>query len=193
MPIILGASIGVPLGLIALALVLYILRRQRKHKASMMANPHNDVFFLPDPPAFPKRFEKAELDSQPTSFAEKQQHHVPSELEASSPNTASHSVSPMASSNDARWSAVSSLAPPTEPYPPSAGVAPMAAGLHAVSQQHYGPGQNAASKQYTYRPYRPPTGVQPAAELAGSEISSPEKPDSAGSGAQQGGRNGTNP
>lgn len=181
MPIILGVSIGVPLGLIALALVLYTLRRQRKHKANMIANPHNDAFFPPDPPAFPKRFEKAELDSHPISFAEKQQHHIPTELEASSPNTASNSISPMAGSNDARWSAVSSLAPPAEQYPPAAGVAPMAASLHAVSQQHYGPGQNAASQQYTYRPYRPPTGIQPTAELAGSEFSSPEKPGSAAS------------
>jgi hypothetical protein len=171
---ILAVSIAVPLGLIALGLLFWILRRHQKHKAHSTSSANQDVFFPPDSP---QTQPKAELDTQQPIHSEKYQQDVPSELEGSpilvhpptSPGpvaqTASYdprtyrvsSLSPSEAATDlSRWSEVSSMGPPSNRQ--SAG----AAGLLAVSQQHYGGG---GQQQQQYQPYRPPSGLPPPAEL----------------------------
>jgi len=174
---ILGVSIGIPLAIIAIALLLWILRRHQKHKAHTTPSTNQDVFFPPDPP---QNQPKAELDSQQTTHSEKYQHDIPSELEGSpvlvnpetSPNPVAQTASfdprtyrvsrltPLEASTDvSRWSAVSSMGPPSNRQS-AAG----AAGLLAVSQQHYG-GGGQPQQQQQYQPYRPPTGLLAPAEL----------------------------
>lgn len=160
----------------------------------------------------PTTYEKAELDSHSTSVAEKQQQqqqrNAPNELEATSPslNQSSHppsSVSPLTSSQDARWSAVSSLfSPNPDHHNNNAGGAPTALGLQAVGQQHYGSGQHYLYRPTSapesggaggpqYRPYRPPAGAeqQQVVELAGSEVPVREESgDTAGVGGVQDGK-----
>jgi hypothetical protein len=176
---ILAVSIAVPLGLIAIGLLFWILRRHQKHKARSTLSVNQDVFFPPDPP---QTQPKAELDSQQTTYGEKYQHDVPSELEGSpvlvtpmaSPEpvaqTASYdprayrvsSLSPTEAATDvSRWSGVSSMGPPSNRQS-AAG----AAGLLAVGQQHYGGGgQPQQQQQQQYQPYRPPSGLPAPAEL----------------------------
>jgi hypothetical protein len=172
---ILAVSIAVPLGLIALALLLWILRRHQKNKARSTPFANQDVFFPPDPP---QTQPKAELDSQQSTLSEKYQHDVPSELDGSpimvhpptSPDpvaqTASYDprtyrVSSLSSlevaAADARWSDVSSMGPPSNRQSTGAG------GLLAVSQQHYGHGGQPQQQQY--QPYRPPSGFPAPVEL----------------------------
>jgi hypothetical protein len=172
---ILAVSIAVPLGLVALALLFWILRRHQKHKAHSTLSANPDVFFPPDPPQIQP---KAELDSQQTTRSEKHQHDVPIELEGSpvlvhpvaSPEPVAQtarydphayrvsSLSPLEAATDvSRWSDVSSMGPPSNRQ--SAG----AAGSLAVSQQHYGGGGQPQQQQY--QPYRPPTGLPAPAEL----------------------------
>jgi hypothetical protein len=172
---ILAVSIAVPLGLIALALLFWILRRHQKNKARSTPFANQDVFFPPDPP---QTQPKAELDSQQSTHSEKYQHDVPSELDGSptmvhppnSPDpvaqTASYDprtyrVSSLSSlevaAADARWSDVSSMGPPSNRQSAGAG------GLLAVSQQHYGRGGQPQQQQY--QPYRPPSGFPAPVEL----------------------------
>ena len=172
---ILAVGIAVPLGLIALGLLFWILRRHQKHKARNTPSANPDVFFPPDPP---QTQPKAELDSQQTTYGEKYQHDVPSELEgspvmvnpAASPEpvaqTASYdprtyrvsSLSPLEAATDgSRWSDISSIGPLSNRASAGAG------GLLAVSQQHYGGGGQ--TQQQQYQPYRPPSGLPAPAEL----------------------------
>ncbi|KAM0718478.1 hypothetical protein Q7P37_005548 [Cladosporium fusiforme] len=209
LPVILGVSIGVPLGLIAGGILFYIFRRKQKHEASMTPSaPNTDVFFPPDATNLPTTYEKAELDSHSASVAEQKQHkhNIPTELEATSPSLnqpSTHppsSVSPLTGSHDARWSAVSSLSPNPDQYTSNGtGAPPTALGLQAVGQQHYGSGQHylyrpvsapegAGAIAPQYRPYRPPMGgeQQQAVELAGSDVPAVKKADdNEGSGGAQ--------
>jgi hypothetical protein len=169
---ILAVSIAVPLGLIALALLFWILRRHQNHKARSPPFANQDVFFPPDPP---QTQPKAELDTQQPVHSEKYQQDVPSELDGSPvvvhpPNSPgpvaqiasydprTYRVSSLSSSEAAtdlsRWSEVSSMGPPSNRQ--SAG----AAGLLAISQQHYG-GGGQQQQQQQYQPYRPPSGLPP--------------------------------
>lgn len=173
---ILAVSIAVPLGLIALALLFWILRRHQKHKARSTPASNPDVFLPPDPP---QTQPKAELDSQQSPYGEKYQHDVPSELEGSpvlvhpvaSPEPVAQtarydprayrvsSLSPLEAATDvSRWSDVSSMGPLSNRQ--FAG----ATGLLAVSQQHYG-GGGGQQQQQQYQPYRPPTGLPAPAEM----------------------------
>ena len=172
---ILGVSIGVPLGLFAMALLFWILRRHQKCKARSTPSANQDVFFPPDSP---QTQPKAELDSQQTTYVEKYQHDVPSELDGSpalvipeaSPNPVAQRASfdpctyrvsrltPLEAATDfSRWSAVSSMGPPSNRQS-AAG----AASLLAVRQQHYSGGGH---QQQPYQPYRPPAGLPAPAEL----------------------------
>jgi hypothetical protein len=174
---IVAIGIAVPLGLIAIALLFWILRRHQKHKARTTSSANPDVFFPPDPP---QNQPKAELDSQQTTNGEKYQHDVPSELEGSpvlvspevSPNLEAQTASfdprtyrasrltpPEAVADLSRWSDVSSVGPPSNRQS-----AVGAAGLLAVGQQHYG-GGGQPQQQQQYQPYRPPSGLPAPAEL----------------------------
>jgi hypothetical protein len=83
MSVILGITLGLPLGLSAVALISYIVHRHIKLRA---LNASTNVHFPPDPidPFASRVIAKAELDTQPNAFAELYAHNVPSELEGSS-------------------------------------------------------------------------------------------------------------
>lgn len=159
-----GVTVGIPVGLAAVAFVYYLLRR--RHQANTTK---------PDPSSDSAMYQKAELDSQPVTspkseldtqpntlaelghehflkeldtdpnslaelpsiFAELEGSRVHSELDATSDLNRSSSL--VTSGYDRRSSAVSSLAP-RRGHRPVAGGSPMGAALQAVSQQR--PGNN---------------------------------------------------
>jgi hypothetical protein len=196
-PAIIGVSIGAPLSLIALALLLWISRRHRRNKA----NTTPTVYFPPDPidPSATRVFTRSELEAAPAVTAEVQ--NEPFELEGSTVapidpgNRASqmseledtpgfsNGVSALTTANEGRWSAVSSLPSSPLPSPPTiaadtAGVLPMAADLQIISQQHYGStGQHYLPlQQHRLSPSKLSTGRLPTMGGNTSESSSTTSP-----------------
>jgi hypothetical protein len=188
---IIGATIGVTAGAIVAGFICYVFYRRHKKQALYK---NSTVFFPPDPPVYKpdERYStKAELDTYTNSIAELPTNDGPGELDGSPSITSNPTcnTSPMpATSNDARWSAVSSLAPPRVHSPASAAtVTPMAASLQAVSQQHYGDGQNyLLAPGATHRLYRPLSGTLPAIQVSGSENTLTSRCGSVASGEQVG-------
>lgn len=176
-PAVIGGTFGgVAAGVVVAAFIGYLLYRRHKKKA---LNDDTGVSFPPDSPMDKPGFKHvadAELDTHPNMVVELPTSNDPGELDAtptSSP-TPNDRVSAMTSGDIARWSAVTSLSPPRVHNPaPAASITPMAASLQAVSQQHYGPGQ----QSYLLVPgdihhlYRSPSGPLPTIQVSGSQIS----------------------
>lgn len=80
-------SVGTPIGLFAVLLLSYILRRKLKYKATRTST----VYFPPDPidPFATSVFPKAELDTFPKAIAELEGKNPPRELD-SSPDAATN-------------------------------------------------------------------------------------------------------
>lgn len=116
--------------------------------------------------------DRGELDATPTA----------------SPNP-NNRVSATTTGNDARWSAVSSLSPPSvHSSAPAATVAPTAASLQAVSQQRYGTGQQSyfIAPDNAYLLSRPRSRTLPDIQVSASEISLTPRPGFIAGGDQSG-------
>jgi hypothetical protein len=184
-PAIIGGAIaGVAAGMIAVGSLCYFL--YRRHQKRALDN-NTSVSSAPDPSIHKpetKHLVDAELDTHPNTIVELPTKNDPNELDATttaSPNS-NNRVSAVSTGNNARWSAVSSLSPSRiQMSSPAAAVTPMAASTSAVSQQHYGAGQQSylLVPENTLRLYRPLSGTLPAIQVSGSEISLTPGPDSA--------------
>jgi len=150
---ILGVTIGVPLGLIAVAFVSYIVHRHLKLRA---VNANTSAHFPPDPidPFATRIIARAELDTQPNAIAELDGNNKPSEVDGSEPANArrspsalselegsqvvpsdpSNRVSVSTTANEARFSNSSSLVPPSTHRVITAR-ASVAASLQSVGQE----------------------------------------------------------
>lgn len=136
-PKIVGTAVGIPTGLAAFALLFYVLRR-RYLKATVPDEVVNAGTEASSTYADNTIIAKPELAEQPNSVFEMPSHRPCSELDVSTRATSIPSNGDLATmtADEGRWSVVSSLAPPRVMTPP-ANVAPMAAGLQAVRQQHH--------------------------------------------------------
>ena len=184
-PAIIGGTLaGVAGGVIAAGLICYLLYRHHKNKA---LNKRTGVSSPPNSPIQKPGFKHvadAELDTHPNTVVELPTSSDPGELDATptaSPNP-NNRVSAITTGENARWSAVSSLSPPRVHS-----LAP-AASLQAISQQHYGPGQQSylLAPGDTHRLYRPPSGTLPAIQISRSEMSLPLRHEPTTDGAQGG-------
>ena len=135
---IVGTAVGIPIGLAAAALLFYLLRRRYlKKNGHSTPDQNNEVLSTDD--HYPVLPPKPELATLPNTLVELPSHPTASELEismrAASILSNSVSASVMTGADEARWSVVSSLAPPGVMTPPiGRGMAPMASGLQAVSE-----------------------------------------------------------
>lgn len=191
-PTIIGVSVGIPIGLVGIALLLYVLRRYLKYRESCTAT----VYFPPDPidPFATRIFPKIELDAVPNAIHELDGTTAPSELENSKsavtdPERPPSIVSELEGSpvippgptsrasvatalNENRWSNVSSLAPPPA-HQPSRAI------LSIVSQQHHGSGQDVfltpPRPHASHRLSRPTSGLLPEIGVADDETHSTPK------------------
>lgn len=135
-PKIVGTAVGIPIGLAAFALLFYLLRRRYlKNSVPEAPNPGTETSSTYVDNTVIARPELAE---QPNSIFEMPSHRPCSELDVSTRANSIPSNGELATmtADEGRWSVVSSLAPPRVMTPP-AGVAPMAAGLQAIRQQHH--------------------------------------------------------
>lgn len=173
---IIGTTVAVPLGLIALGLLTYFLRRHRKREALYCPAANTDVFLPPNVTygADDKSFSKVELDTQPNALVELHSNNVPIELEGS-PTAVPHPsdrISVMSTPRNNRHSSTSSLTP-------------MATCLQAVSQQRYGSDQSSyLIPSHPYRLSRHASGLLPTIEVSGTESLWPPKPSSVSSSNQ---------
>jgi len=185
----------VPLGLLAIALIFFILRRYLKHKALSTASAI--VYFPPDPinPFATQVFLRAELDTIPNTIAELDGNSVPKELDGAEsavtnpkrpvsvvselegspgkPSVPTNRTSLSTTINEARWSDVSSLAPP---FAHRATVArpSIAESLQSTTQQHHGPVEKtliAPRPHASHRLSRPTSGLQHAIQLSEEDTS----------------------
>lgn len=189
---VIGVSVGVPIGLVGIALLLYVLRRYLKYRESCTAT----VYFPPDPidPFATRIFPKIELDALPNAIHELDGITAPSELENSKsavtdPKRPLSIVSELEGSpvilpgptsrasvatalNENRWSNVSSLAPPPA-HQSSRAI------LSIVSQQHHGSGQDVfltpPRPHGSHRLFRLTSGLLPEIEVADDETHSTPK------------------
>jgi hypothetical protein len=161
LPAFIGISIGAPLGLIAIALLLWIARRHRKSKA----NTTPTVYFSSDPielsttRVFPQadleaattesQNEFIEIESFPAVVPADMIYHTSQTSDFESASINSNRVSALTTTENNRWSAVSSLRSSwypsrlTAPAPAhTAEVGPAATDLQIASQQHYDPSQH---------------------------------------------------
>ena len=185
---------GVPIGLIGIALLLYVLRRYLEHRNSCISA----VYFPPDPidPFATRIIPKIELDAIPNAIHELDGTAAPSELESSasavadakrpssiiselegSPVTPSASMATTLNRN--RWSNASSLAPP-QTHRVMAARPSIAESLSIVSQQHHGSGQvvflTPPRPHASHRVSRPTSGLLPEIEVLDDEIPSTPNP-----------------
>ena len=192
-PTIIGASVGVSIGLVAIALLLYVLRRYLKIRESCTAT----VYFPPDPidPFATRIFPKVELDALPNVIHELDGTTAPSELENSTsavaepkrppsivselegspviPPDPTNRASVATTLNEDRWSNVSSLAPPVV-HRSSRARPSIAETLSIVSQQHHGSGQDVfltpPRPHASHRLSRPTSGLLPDLGVSNDEI-----------------------
>jgi hypothetical protein len=188
-------AVGVPLGLLAIALIFFILRRYLKHKALSTASAI--VYFPPDPinPFATQVFLRAELDTVPNTIAELDGNSVPKELDGSEsavanpkrpvsvvselegspgkPSVPTNRTSLSTTLNEARWSDVSSLAPPFA-HRATAARPSIAESLQSATEQHHGPVLEAliAPRPHAlHRLSRPTSGLQHAIQLSEEDTS----------------------
>jgi hypothetical protein len=187
-PTIIGVSIGVSLGFLALGLLFYILRRYREHNALRTPTAH----FPPDHIYYTDNqiIARAELDTAPNAIAELQANNEPIELDGSEiaipdlrnrnsvaselegsagvPFDPNYRNSVSTSVDENRWSNVSSLAP-SQAHRAMAGRPSVAESLSIVSQQHHGSGQDVfltpPRPRASHRLSRPTSGLLPDIEL----------------------------
>jgi hypothetical protein len=196
-PTTIGVAVGVPIGLIGIALLLYILRRYLRYRQSCTTT----VYLPPDliDPFATRIIPKIELDTT-NAIHELDGTTAPSELEHSTsavvdpkrpssivselegspvtPSGPADRVSVATTPNQNRWSNTSSLAPPqgnrTVARPS------IAETLSIVSQQHHGSGQDVfltpPRPHASHRLSRPTSGLLP--EIEGSEDEIPSTPKS---------------
>lgn len=184
-PAIIGGTLaGVAGGVIAAGLICYLLYRHHKNKT---LNTSAGVSFSPDSPIHKPGFKHvadAELDTHPNTVVELPTSSDPGELDAIPTASANlnNRVSAITTGGNARWSAVSSLSPPR-----IHSLAP-AASLQAISQQHYGPGQQTylLAPGDTHRLCRPSSGTLPAIQISRSEMTLPLRREPNTDGAQGG-------
>jgi hypothetical protein len=196
-PAIIGVLIGAPLGLIALALLLWIARWDRRNKTDTTST----VYFPPDPidPSATRVFPRAELEALPAVTADVQRE--PFELEGSTvmpmgPGSRasqmgeledtpklSNRISALTTANEGRWSAVSSLLPSSLPSPPAtaadtARAVPVAMDLQIIGQQHYAStGQHGSTPQQHHESlYKSSSGRLPTMDENSSEPLSTPSP-----------------
>lgn len=209
---ILGTSIGVPLGLVALVAVFMILRRHRKSNAPGGRTP--EIYFPPDLIYHPatKVLPRVELDAQSKAIheldgkvaASQPGSSTPAVVHSKEPSTAvyeldatpraspepSNRISAVSTAYEPRLSNVSSLVPPVQHHPTAAGAASTPSRLQVVTQQHYGPAHSQfLIPESLYRLDRPLSGTLPAVQAAESEVSWPPRPAASG---EQGARDGEN-
>jgi hypothetical protein len=193
-PTIIGMAVGIPMGFIAITLLLYILRRYLIHRASCTGT----VYFPPDPinPFATQVFDKAELDTFPNAIAELDGNSVPkeldgfesaatdqrrpismlSELEGSpgEPSEPTNRTSLSTTLNETRWSNVPSLAPPPA-YRAAGTRASIVDSLQSRNPQHPGSGQEVfltpPRPHASHRLSRPTSGLLPEIELPEGETS----------------------
>ena len=201
-PTMIGVAVGVPIGLVGIALLLYVLRWYLQYRKSCTAT----VYFPPDPinPFADRIIPKIELDALPNAIHELDGTTAPSELGNSTsavvgPKRPSSIVSELEGSpvtpsdqinrasmamtrNQNRWSNVSSLAP-SQAHRAMAARPSIAESLSTVSQQHHGSGQDAfltpPRPHASHRLSRPTSGLLPKVGVADDEIHSTPKPDTA--------------
>jgi len=160
LPAFIGISIGAPLGLIATALLLWIARRHRTSKA----NTTTTVYFQSDPielsttrvlpeadleaATTESQNESIEIEGLPAVVPADMIYRTSQTSEFESASINSNRVSALTTTENNRWSAVSSLRSSwypsrlTAPAPArTAEVGPAAADLQIASQQHCGPSQ----------------------------------------------------
>lgn len=198
-PTIIGVSVGVPIGLVAITLLLCVLRRYLKYRESCIAT----VYFPTDPidPSATIIFPKIELDALPNAIHELDGTTAPSEpgrstsavkdprrppsifseLEGSpvispDPNDRASEATTL---KENRWSDVSSLAPPAL-HRSSRARSSIVETLSIVSQQHHGSLQDVfltpPRPHASHRLSRPASGLLSNVEVPDDEAPSTPKP-----------------
>lgn len=189
------------MGLVAIALLFYILRRRHQHKkktSDSTSTSHAEIHHKAELDAETAVVEKGNVDTKadtdhvpreldadsnmlaelPDTLTELDSHpvaraHFPSELDAVSDY--SRDVSPITTANDTRWSVVSSLAIPSDHYPAAAGVAPIGIGIQSADR-------DLALPKDVHRLRSPLFRMQPVDEVTPSETSLSQKLQSNGRG-----------
>jgi hypothetical protein len=182
------------MGLIGAPILLYLLHRYLKYRASCTAT----VYYPPDPinPFANSVFPKAELDTCPNAIAELDGKSIPkeldgfgsaavdqrhrssivSELEGSEvgPSDPSKRISLATTANETRWSDVSSLAPPPAHRAVAARPSIAESLQNGTQQQHHGWVQETLFAPRSHAPHRlsrPTSGLQYAMQVSEGDIS----------------------